>query len=175
VHPLSDHLEFPAVSHLVVLRAPEEEHESRTTGAAAPGGAPFAPLMLELMARSQRVAVVEDAPAAMVELHRGGQALVLVEYPRSSVVSELILAVSRYYPRVSLWQAQRASEQGRPVLSRIVSTASVSATSQPHHLLDDLHSEAAHAEHREASPTSALVSDEELAMLMSPFESESDH
>ncbi len=128
--------------------------------------------MLELMARSQRVAVVEDAPAVMVELHRGGQAVVLADDPRTAVIGELIAAVSRYYPRVSLWQAGHDSHGQGPLLARIVGTASVSAASQPHRMLDDLHSESAHARHQEAGPSAAMVSDEELAMLMSPFETE---
>lgn len=172
VHSSFDHSEFPAVNHLVVLRAPEDVHEKNQTGLPAGAEGSFAALMLELMARSQRVAVVEDAPAVMVELHRGGQAVVLVEYPRTLVISELITAVSRYYPRVSLWQATHDSRGHGAMLARIVSTASVSAASQPHQMLDDLHSESAHARHQDAGPSAAIVSDEELAMLMSPFETE---
>lgn len=136
--------------------------------------AAFAPLMLELMAKAHRVAVVDDAPTVMVELHRGAQAVVLVDYPQAPATTELIAAVTRYYPRVSLWQAQADVHHGSSTLSRIVSTASVSATSQPHMMLDDAHDHTTSSEPRHIGGTTALVSDEELAMLMSPFDDDSE-
>ena len=173
-----DHCDFPTVEHLIVLRTPEPGHDSRPFDQ-APGRshaepAAFAPLMLELMAKAHRVAVVDDAPTVMVELHRGAQAVVLVDYPAAPATAELIAAVTRYYPRVSLWQAQADGHHAGSSLSRIVSTASVSATSQPHMMLDDARDHAAHHEPRHAGGTSALVSDEELAMLMSPFDDENE-
>ena len=180
VTSLIDQSDFPTVEHLVVLRTPETGHDlpasaddSRSAPASAQGlvsQAAFAPLMLELMAKAHRVAVVDDAPTVMVELHRGAQAVVLVDYPQAPATAELIAAVTRYYPRVSLWQAQADVHHSSSTLSRIVSTASVSATSQPHMMLDDAHDHTTAHEPRHIGGTTALVSDEELAMLMSPFD-----
>ncbi len=151
-----DHPDLPVAVYLIVLRG-----DSTRSSA-------YAPLLLELMARCPRVAVVDDAPSVMVELHRGGQAVVLMDDPAAA--AELITAATRYYPRVSLWRAAPDPHRGRPGLARIVSAASVSAAS---HRADDP------SPHRpDEAPgrppvtvgTAAVVSDEELAMLMSPLE-----
>lgn len=103
---------------------------------------------------------VFDAPAVMVALHEGATGVVVIDPQRIAWVDELAAAVRAYYPDVELrcygrgeWRGEWRGDEpdamrdaGRPV-----------ATSPPS------------AMPRDITSTADLLSDEEMAMLMSPL------
>jgi len=163
----TDHREFTPVEHLVVLRP--------AIGDAGDAGEPAAAaLLLNLMARAARVAIVDDAPAVMVELHRGAQAIVLLEHTITATTHELVAAAARYYPRVTIWRSADAGAAGGGSLVRLGSTISVSAASLAGQAGHDTHDSLPPHDHdplppAEAGRSEALITEEELAMLMGPL------
>ncbi len=153
-------------------------------------GAEFRAAVSAAAQNAARVAVVRDAVAAMMELHRGAQQLIVPWPAKTSGLGELLAAAARYFPLVACVDAA-----GLPLVGASVSPTTVES-SHAHTTTDDsvpdAGASAAVGGRTSAKPEPApasswtspaaiasprrplmapedLLTDEELAMLMGPI------
>ena len=152
--------------------------------------------------RGVRLTHVTSQPAAMVQMHRGATGLIVIDPARVPYVRELQAAVNTYYPKVTWRQYKRQRPTDTIARTGTGTTAPESDIADTHQTVKEQTivaytqvSETTHNAQRsddEASPrikeeikerikttsdgkTECLVTEDELAMLMKPFDDDFDN
>lgn len=88
-------------------------------------GAEFRATIAAVASDADRLTVVRDAMAAMVELHRGAQRLIVPWPAKTAALGELLTAAARYFPQVGCVDAA-----GLPLVGASVSPTTVESDAQ---------------------------------------------
>ena len=128
-------------------------------------GAPPRDLMVGLAQRGVVADVVPDAPAALLALARGAAALIVVEPDRVPATDRLLAAAARYYPTAAR-RVCSAGPHGSCLLDPGRPAAEPPAGAPR---TDPQEADLAATKEEDHVNPSALLTRDELAMLLGPF------